>query len=137
MRANYFSTPNAPDRFYRHCLLIRRKIMLKKSLQRIINSAYVIARTARGDNNNNNTHLFSPLSVNKFKSFFLNLPYKHMVNASSCTVELWMHLGDSLGGVLSSQELAKYNLLTASAYSMRICSTLALVSFIRRNILVI
>ena len=28
-----------------------------------------------------------------------------MVNASSCTVELWMHLGDALGGLLSSQEL--------------------------------
>ena len=28
-----------------------------------------------------------------------------MVNASSCTVELWMHLGDVLGGLLSSQEL--------------------------------
>ena len=28
-----------------------------------------------------------------------------MVNASSCTVELWMHLGDVLGGLLSSQVL--------------------------------
>ena len=28
-----------------------------------------------------------------------------MVNASLCTVELWMHLGDVLGGLLSSQEL--------------------------------
>ena len=28
-----------------------------------------------------------------------------MVNASSRTVELWMHLGDVLGGLLSSQEL--------------------------------
>ena len=28
-----------------------------------------------------------------------------MVNASSCTVELWMHLGDVLEGLLSSQEL--------------------------------
>ena len=31
-----------------------------------------------------------------------------MVNASTCTVELWMHLGDVfvvLGGLLSSQEL--------------------------------
>ena len=27
-----------------------------------------------------------------------------MVNASSCTVELWMHLGDVLGGLLSSQD---------------------------------
>ena len=27
-----------------------------------------------------------------------------MVNALSCTVELWMHLGDVLGGLLSSQE---------------------------------
>ena len=30
---------------------------------------------------------------------------KHMVNALSCTVELWMHLGEILGGLLSSQEL--------------------------------
>ena len=28
-----------------------------------------------------------------------------MVNASLCTVELWMHLGDVLGGLPSSQEL--------------------------------
>ena len=28
-----------------------------------------------------------------------------MINASSCTVELWMRLGDVLGGLLSSQEL--------------------------------
>ena len=76
--------------------------------------------------------VFSLLSVNKFKRFLLNFPYKQMANASSCTVELWMHLGDVLGGLLSSQELAKYNLLTASACSMRICSTLALLNFIRR-----
>ena len=37
---------------------------------------------------NNTTHLFSLLLVNKFKRV------KHMVNASSCTVELWMHLRD-------------------------------------------
>ena len=30
---------------------------------------------------------------------------KHMANASSCTVELWMHLGDVLKRLLSSQEL--------------------------------
>ena len=28
-----------------------------------------------------------------------------MVNASSCTVELGVHLGDVLGGLLSSQEI--------------------------------
>ena len=28
-----------------------------------------------------------------------------MVNCSSCTVELWMPLGDVLGGLLRSQEL--------------------------------
>ena len=28
-----------------------------------------------------------------------------MVNASSCTVKLWMRLGDVLGGLLSSREL--------------------------------
>ena len=61
----------------------------------------------RDDNNNsnNNTHLFSLLSVNKFKSFLLHFPYKHMVNASSYTVELWIYLGDVLGGLLSTQEL--------------------------------
>ena len=50
---------------------------------------------ARGDenNNNNNTHLFSLLSVNKFKRFLLNFLIKHMVNALSCTAELWMHSG--------------------------------------------
>ena len=41
-----------------------------------------------------------------------------MVNASSCTVELWMHLGDVLEGLLSSQELDI--LLTSSACSMGI-----------------
>ena len=61
----------------------------------------------QGDDNNNtnNTHLFSLLSVNKLKSFLLNLRYKHIVKASSCTVELRLHLGDILGGLLSSQEL--------------------------------
>ena len=57
------------------------------------------------NNSNNNTHLFCLLSVNKFKSFLLHLPYKHMVNASSGTVELWIHLGDVLGELLSTQEL--------------------------------
>ena len=28
-----------------------------------------------------------------------------MVNASSCAVELWIHLGDVCGGLLSSEEL--------------------------------
>ena len=31
-----------------------------------------------------------------------------MVNASSSIVELWMHLGDVLEGLLSSQELEVY-----------------------------
>ena len=30
---------------------------------------------------------------------------KHMVNATSCTVELWTHLGDVLGGLVSSHVL--------------------------------
>ena len=38
--------------------------------------ARAITRTARADDNNNNTHLFPLLSVNKFKSFLLNLRYK-------------------------------------------------------------
>ena len=28
-----------------------------------------------------------------------------MVNASSCAVDLWIHLGDVSGGLLSSEEL--------------------------------
>ena len=35
----------------------------------------------------------------------INLRYKTNVNASSRTVELWMHLADVLGGLVSSQEL--------------------------------
>ena len=52
--------------------------------------AHAIARTARGNdnNNNNNTHLFSLVSVNKFKRFLLNFLIKHTVSASSCTAEL-------------------------------------------------
>ena len=38
--------------------------------------AHVIARTARADDNNNNTHLFSLLTISKFKSFLLNLSYR-------------------------------------------------------------
>ena len=68
--------------------------------------AHTTARIASpDDNNNNNTHLFFLLSVKKFKSFLLNLGYKTHVNASLCTVELWMHLGDVLEGLLSLQEL--------------------------------
>ena len=69
------------------------------------------ARTASGDDNNSNknTHLFSLLSVNKFKRFLLNFLIKHMVNASSCTAELWMHSGDS--GLLSSQQLEELRII--------------------------
>ena len=38
-----------------------------------------------------------------------------MVNASSCTVELWMHLGDLFEGLLSSQELEVYFIDATSA----------------------
>ena len=38
--------------------------------------AHVIARTARTDDNNNNTHLLTLLSIIKFKSFLLNVRYK-------------------------------------------------------------
>ena len=38
---------------------------------------------------------FSLLSVNKFKRFLLSSLIKHMVNASSCTDEVWMHSGDN------------------------------------------
>ena len=68
------------------------------------------SRTARGDDNNNsNTHLFSLLSVNKFKRSLLNFLIKHMVNASSCTAELWMHSGDS--GLLSLQQLEELRIV--------------------------
>ena len=69
-----------------------------------------IARTAGGDDNNsnNNTHLFS-LSVSKFKRFLLDFLIKHMVNASSCTAELWMHSGDS--GLLRSQQLKELRIV--------------------------
>ena len=40
-----------------------------------------------------------------------------MVNALSCTFELWMHLGDVLGGLLSSQEL--YTLARYIVYWVR------------------
>ena len=36
-----------------------------------------------------------------------------MVNASSCTVELWMDLGDVLGGLLNKN--LSYSVLTSSA----------------------
>ena len=42
------------------------------------------------------------LTIQKFSH---KLPLKHMVNASLFTAELWMHLGDVLGGLLSSQQL--------------------------------
>ena len=58
--------------------------------------------TACADDNNNNTHLFFLLSFNKLKSFLLNLLYKIHSNTTSCTVEFWMHLGDVLGGLVSS-----------------------------------
>ena len=35
-----------------------------------------------------------------------------MFNASSCTVELWIHLEDILGGLLSSQELEVSSLMS-------------------------
>ena len=55
------------------------------------NFAHAIAHTAHKDD--------------KFKSFLLNNLMKHMVNASLCAVELWMHLGDILGGLPRSQQI--------------------------------
>ena len=43
--------------------------------------------------------------IQNFSLKFIIYVIKHMVNTSPCTVELWMHLGDVLGGLLSSQEL--------------------------------
>ena len=84
-------------------LLIHRKIVIERK-QLCKEWVHALARTARGDDNNNsNTHLFSLLSVNKFKRFLLTFLIKHMVNASSWTAELWMHSGDS--GLLSSRQL--------------------------------
>ena len=54
-------------------------------------------------------HLFSSLSVNKFKRFLLNFPIKHVVNASLSIAELWMHSGDSW--LLSSQQLEELRIV--------------------------
>ena len=54
-----------------------------------------------------------------------------MINALSCTVQLWIHFGDVLGGLLSYKNSKKI-LLRSSACSMGICSTLALLNLIRR-----
>ena len=37
-----------------------------------------------------------------------------MVNVSSCIVDLWMHLGDVLEGLLSSQELDVISVLNGN-----------------------
>ena len=74
----------------------------KTTLQRMI-SRYNLHSLRRWQQQLNNTYLFPLLSVNKFKHFLLNFLIKHMVNASSCTAELWMRSGDS--GLLSSQQL--------------------------------
>ena len=90
--------------------VIHRKIVIERK-QLCKEWPHAIARTARGDdnNNNNNTHLFSLLSVNKFKRFLLNFLIKHMVNASLSIAELWMHSGDS--GLLSSQKLEELRIV--------------------------
>ena len=76
----------------------------KTTLQRMI-SRHSPHSSQKWQQQLNNTHLFSLLSVNKFKRFLLNFLMKHMVNASLCTAELWMHSGDS--GLLSSQQLGE------------------------------
>ena len=43
------------------------------------------------------------------KRFLLNFLLKQMVNALSCTAELWMHSGDS--GWLSSQQLEELRIV--------------------------
>ena len=86
-------------------LLIPPKIVIDR--KQLCNEwSHAIARTACGDDNNNN--LFSLLSVNKFKRFLLNFVIKHMVNPSSCTAELRMHSGDT--GLLSSQQLEDWEI---------------------------
>ena len=79
---------------------------------------------------NNNTHLFS-LSVSKFKRFLLNFLLKHMVNASSCTAELWMHSETQDCYKLTTRRITN-SLLTSTACSIGIWSTLALLNLIRR-----
>ena len=63
------------------------------------------SRRGNNSNNNNNTHLFSLLSVNKFKSFLLNVCHK--THGYCFIVYFWVidALGRRLGGLLSSQEL--------------------------------
>ena len=80
----------------------------KTTLQRMI-SRHSPHSSRRWQQQLNNTHLFSLLSVNKFKRFLLNFLIKHMGNASSCTAELWMHSWDS--GLLSSQELQELRIV--------------------------
>ena len=66
----------------------------------------IFTRTACGDdnNNNNNTNLLPYYRLIN-SSVLLNYLIKHMVNASSFTAEIWMQLGDILGGLLRSQQL--------------------------------
>ena len=85
-----------------------RKIVIERK-QVCKEWSHAIARTAGGDDNNNNTHLFSLLSVNKFKRFLLNFLIKHMVNASLSIAELWVHSGGS--GLLSSQQLEELRIV--------------------------
>ena len=57
--------------------------------------AHAIARTARADDNNNNTHLISLVLVKKFKSFLLNLGYE--IHGQRF-IAYALALGDVLGG---------------------------------------
>ena len=114
-------------------LLIHQKIVIERK-QLCKEWAHAIVHTACGDdNNNNNTHLFSLLSVSKFKHFLLNFLIKHMVTASLCTV-------DRVMDALRRLRIAKLTLTTrgitnsllmSSACSIRIWSTLAPLNLIR------
>ena len=84
--------------------------------------SHAIAHTARGDNNNNNTHLFFILSLNKFKNFLLNFVIKHMVNDSPCTAEPWRHgretskLTKTRGIVYRRHQRAQWEFVARSRY---------------------
>ena len=94
-------------------------------------SATTIAH--RGDNNcNNNTHLFSLLSVDKFKSFLLNY-VKYKTNGKRFIVYCWVMdaLGRCLGRITKLTTTRGIVKLTSSVCSMGICSTLPLLNLIR------
>ena len=118
--------PKIPSKFAKHTVRyneVHCKITLKKIEKSILRcrktinslnnyfwekqlckewSGHPIVRTARADDSNNNkTHLFPYYRLTNSKLFSSIYLIKHMVTALACTVELWIYLGDVLGGLLS------------------------------------